>query len=319
MLGIQVVSRAGATLDEPVSAVFGDAGGAIGRGADCTLVLVDPERRISRKQLLVLARDGRHFIRQISASVVVELNGVPLVPNVDYALDSGTQVRIGPYLLRTVATDAEPGASAASAASAAPAAAVAPVSPVVPVTAVAPSAPVASLAPAARAPTPVATQVTRAFAPSPPAEGHAMKPATPMAAAAPVARAAPAPAPTQRPAQRPSPPGLPASLRSSPRPSLDELMEGFGLGARGARSSVFGGVLDETPAPASVRSSRGPAPGVPLPTLVPVPANVDLLVGDPTDAGLRPSASAAGGPQAAPHSPPTAHGVPPHEIGRAHV
>lgn len=144
-----------------------------------------------------------------------------------------------------------------------------------------------------------------------------MKPATPMAAAAPVARAAPVPtaaaAPTQRPAQRPSPPGLPASLRSSPRPSLDELMEGFGLGARGARSSVFGSVLDETPAPASVRSNRGPEPGVPLPTLVREPSSVDLLVGDPTDAGLRPSAAAAGGPQAAPHSPPTAHGVPPHD------
>ena len=90
-------------------------------------------------------------------------------------------------------------------------------------------------------------------------------------------------------------------------------MEGFGLGARGARSSVFGSVLDETPAPASVRSNRGPEPGVPLPTLVPEPSNVDLLVGDPTDAGLRPSAAAAGGPQAAPHSPPTAQSVPPHD------
>ena len=52
MIEIQVVSRAGAALEVPLAARFGDAGGDVGRGVDCTLVLPDPERRISRRQVL---------------------------------------------------------------------------------------------------------------------------------------------------------------------------------------------------------------------------------------------------------------------------
>jgi type VI secretion system FHA domain protein len=100
MLGIRVVSLSGAALDAPLSATFGDAGGAIGRGADCTLVLADPDRRISRRQALIACRDGRHFIRQVGANLAIELDGVPLALDVDYPLEPGARIRIGPYLLR---------------------------------------------------------------------------------------------------------------------------------------------------------------------------------------------------------------------------
>lgn len=100
MLGIRVMSLSGAPLDAPVSAVFGETGGDIGRGADCTLVLADPERRISRRQALIACRDGRHFIRQVGANLAIELDGVPLPLDVDFPLVPGTQIRIGPYLLR---------------------------------------------------------------------------------------------------------------------------------------------------------------------------------------------------------------------------
>jgi type VI secretion system FHA domain protein len=89
----------GAIPHAPVSAIFDAAGGDIGRGADCTLVLADPERRISRRQALVACRDGRHFIRRIGTNLTIELDGVPLPPDVDVPLHAGAQIRIGPYLL----------------------------------------------------------------------------------------------------------------------------------------------------------------------------------------------------------------------------
>lgn len=94
-------------------------------------------------------------------------------------------------------------------------------------------------------------------------------------------------------------------------------MEGFGLGTRGARSSVFGGVLEGLSAPAGQRSSRGPEPGAPIPTLVPERMNVDLLVGDPTGAGMRPAAVPAApipsGSQYAEPNRASAPAVPPDE------
>ena len=100
MIAIRVVSRAGEVPATPLAAVFGDAGGDIGRGADCTLVLPDPERRISRRHARVACRGGRHFISQVSISSPVELDGVPLAPEVEHVLEAGSTIRIGPYLLQ---------------------------------------------------------------------------------------------------------------------------------------------------------------------------------------------------------------------------
>jgi predicted component of type VI protein secretion system len=100
MIAIRVVSRAGEPLSTPLAAVFGEAGGDIGRGADCTLVLPDPERRISRKHLQVAWRAGRYVLRLISTNILVELNGVPLAPGVEYLLDDSADIRIGPFVLQ---------------------------------------------------------------------------------------------------------------------------------------------------------------------------------------------------------------------------
>jgi len=101
MIAIRVVSRAGETLATPIVARFGDAGGDIGRGADCTLVLPDPERRISRKHLQVTMRAGGAHLRLISTNLLVELNGVPLAPGADVPLEDGSEIRIGPFVLET--------------------------------------------------------------------------------------------------------------------------------------------------------------------------------------------------------------------------
>jgi FHA domain-containing protein len=103
MISIRVVSRAGEAPAAPLAATFGHAGGDIGRGIDCTLVLPDPERRISRKHALVTWRDGTHFMRQLGSGVAVELDGRPLGVDGELPLADGSEIRIGPYLLRAAA------------------------------------------------------------------------------------------------------------------------------------------------------------------------------------------------------------------------
>ena len=100
MIAIRLVSYAGEAPATALEATFDAAGGDIGRGADCTLVLPDPERRISRKHLQVASRSGSYFLRLISTNLLVELDGVPLAPGVECALAPGAQIRIGPFLLR---------------------------------------------------------------------------------------------------------------------------------------------------------------------------------------------------------------------------
>ncbi len=87
-------------MGTPLVARFDEAGGDIGRGADCTLVLPDPERRISRKHLQVAFRGRHHLLRLISTNLLVELNGVPLSPGIEYLLDDGADIHIGPFVLQ---------------------------------------------------------------------------------------------------------------------------------------------------------------------------------------------------------------------------
>jgi predicted component of type VI protein secretion system len=105
MISIHVVSRAGEPPATPLAARFGPAGGDIGRGTDCTLVLPDPERRISRKHLQVTCQAGRHQLRLLSTNLLVQLDGMPLAPGTEYPLAPGAQVRIGPFVLQVDIAD----------------------------------------------------------------------------------------------------------------------------------------------------------------------------------------------------------------------
>jgi FHA domain-containing protein len=100
MIAIRVESVAGEPLHAPLAATFANAGGAIGRGFDCVLVLPDPDRLISRRQAMIVFRDGQPFIRQIGSNLVIELDGEPLASEIDYPLADGAGIRIGPYVLR---------------------------------------------------------------------------------------------------------------------------------------------------------------------------------------------------------------------------
>lgn len=100
MIAIRLVSLAGEPPASKLEAFFGDAGGDIGRGADCTLVLPDAERRISRKHLQVVCRDNGATLRLISTNLIVELNRVPMVPGVELPLEPGARIRVGPFELQ---------------------------------------------------------------------------------------------------------------------------------------------------------------------------------------------------------------------------
>ena len=100
---IRVVERAGRPWPDPTPVRFDAAGGEIGRGADCTLQLEDPDRRISRKQAAIIARDGRFFLRQLRETCPIELRGRILAPGEDVELAAGDEVRIGPYVLQVAA------------------------------------------------------------------------------------------------------------------------------------------------------------------------------------------------------------------------
>jgi len=108
MIEIRLVSRAGEAIAPPLKASFGESGGDIGRAADCTLVLPDAERHISRKHLQVAYRDGRHVLRMLSANLPVELDGVPIAPGIDYPLEPGAEIRIGSFVLQAAGDSAPP-------------------------------------------------------------------------------------------------------------------------------------------------------------------------------------------------------------------
>lgn len=102
MIGIQVVALAGKRPDSPSLAWFGADGGDIGRGQDCTLVLPDPERRISRKHASIIHRNGRYFVRVASANLPMELDGRALMIDQEAELSAGMTIRLGAFQLQVL-------------------------------------------------------------------------------------------------------------------------------------------------------------------------------------------------------------------------
>ena len=99
MLTIRVISYKDAPVDTPVSAEFREEGGTIGRSPDCTLVLPDPDRIISRTHATVVHAAGRYMLRDQGSTVPVVVNGAQVGKGKEAALASGDEVRIAGYLL----------------------------------------------------------------------------------------------------------------------------------------------------------------------------------------------------------------------------
>jgi len=102
MIGIQIVSWAGAPPAKPATAWFGNDGGDIGRSAECTLPLPDSERRISRRHAVVVRRQGRYVLQSLSAGVPVVLDGTTLSAGDMMELRAGMQIVVGAYTLQVL-------------------------------------------------------------------------------------------------------------------------------------------------------------------------------------------------------------------------
>jgi len=102
MIGIQVVSWSGAPPAKASTAWFGAAGGDIGRSAECTLSLPDPERHISRRHAVIALRHGRYVLQSLSANVALALDGVTLAAGEEAPLSAGMRITIGAYTLQVL-------------------------------------------------------------------------------------------------------------------------------------------------------------------------------------------------------------------------
>ena len=122
---IRAVSLAGQPLSQPITGVFDDRGGTIGRSDTCTLMLPDPERHISRVQAEVSRDERGYAVRNVSHANPIVVNGRPVPSGRSVLLADGDDLQIGSYLLRVSRTSQ---VTAAPAPAAAP-----PASPVLPV------------------------------------------------------------------------------------------------------------------------------------------------------------------------------------------
>lgn len=86
---------------------FGREGGTIGRAPECTLVLPDPEKHISRIQAEIRASGDVYFLLNRSAINPLKLNGELLKPDEQKSLEHGDEIVIAQFVLRAVMTTAE--------------------------------------------------------------------------------------------------------------------------------------------------------------------------------------------------------------------
>lgn len=107
MITLTVVSHNGQSLDSPLSALFDEMGGTIGRADTNHLVLPDPDRAISRVHAQVVFRNGQFAVVDRGSNPIL-VNGQAVGNGREQLLKGGDQIQIGGYLLatQTIATGA---------------------------------------------------------------------------------------------------------------------------------------------------------------------------------------------------------------------
>lgn len=98
MLVVEAIAVRGQPLPQPLRAAFDESGGTIGRGGASTLVLPDPERRVSRTHATI-GFDARGYVLTDTGSFDrLALNGRTL-RGTHAALKDGDKLTVGPYRL----------------------------------------------------------------------------------------------------------------------------------------------------------------------------------------------------------------------------
>ena len=96
---LRVEQRSGERLDTPWSAVFGLAGGTVGRGGQNKLILPDPEEEVARVHAMVRLGTNEAYIANLCERRLMAVDGTEVRPGQEVPLPVGSQVHIGPYLI----------------------------------------------------------------------------------------------------------------------------------------------------------------------------------------------------------------------------
>lgn len=99
VIALRVTRRPGATEPDATALPMPPEGLTIGRSPDCTLVLADPLRLVSRQHAQVIAAGQAARVRCISSKTPLWVNGVQLDPGGERALALGDRLRIGGFEL----------------------------------------------------------------------------------------------------------------------------------------------------------------------------------------------------------------------------
>lgn len=106
MITVEVVSVGGTAPPRRMSAQIDERGGSIGRSPDCTLVLTDEKRAVSRVHAELSFRDGQfHLVDQ--GTNPLKVNGVAPGKGNSVSIKNGDRLVIGPYELEVRAPEAE--------------------------------------------------------------------------------------------------------------------------------------------------------------------------------------------------------------------
>lgn len=116
---LRVEKVGGAGVDRQWSAVFGVAGGTVGRGGQNKLVLPDVDAGVARVHAMVRLESDAAFIANLCERRSIHVAGKELLSGQETQLRLDDEVQIGPYSLRAIAPGAAahaPGARVAPAA-----------------------------------------------------------------------------------------------------------------------------------------------------------------------------------------------------------
>ena len=105
MIRITVVSYNNAAPASAMSAIFGSEHGTIGRSEGNFLVLPDPKNCVSRAQAKVWSDGTHHQLINVSLANPILINDQEIIPEREYDIHPGDQIRIGLYLLSVVPVD----------------------------------------------------------------------------------------------------------------------------------------------------------------------------------------------------------------------
>ena len=105
MIRITVASYNNIAPDSAISVLVGPERETIGRSEDNFLVLPDPQNCVSRAQAKVWSNGKHHQLINISLANPILINDQEIIPEREYDIHPGDQIRIGLYLLIVVPVD----------------------------------------------------------------------------------------------------------------------------------------------------------------------------------------------------------------------